>query len=189
MAIQGLRQQIDELDHKLIQLLCDRLHLSEQVAKYKRDKNLPTTDEKREQELLQNRIQEFKEKGVDDPEFVKAIFYTVINKSKPMLKLDEIDPIFLDIVKKHNLGTKISGVGIHGMKPGTDSEAGHLHERARGVYYLQAQEGVGNLLFPDLDITIKPHRGLFVVVPSKENHAIGKNTSDEIRLALAFYIE
>jgi len=93
------------------------------------------------------------------------------------------------LIKDNNLGTKISGIGIHGMRPGTDSASGHLHSKARAAYYLQAPEGAGDLSFPDLNITIKPHRELFVVVPAVENHAISKNTSDEIRIVLAFYIE
>lgn len=113
----------------------------------------------------------------------------IVNNAKPMLKVKEIDPFFLDFIKDNNLGTKLSGIGIHAMRPGSGSPAGHLHAKARAVYYLQAPEGVGDLIFPDLNIRIKPHRGLFVVVPALEKHAIGKNTSDDIRLVLAFYIE
>ena len=112
-----------------------------------------------------------------------------INKPNPIQDIDEIDPIFLDVIKKHNLGTKISGIRVHGMIPGYESEDPHSHQKSRGVYYLQAPEGVGDLLFHDLDITIKPHRGLFVVVPAKERHGITRNNSDVIRLVLAFYIE
>ena len=113
----------------------------------------------------------------------------ILRKSKPMLKLKDIDPIFLDLIKKNNLGTKITGIGVHCMRPGTDSASGHLHGKARGVYYLQVPEGVGDLFFPDLDTTIKPHRGLFVVVPAKVNHSMSTNKSDKMRMVLAFYIE
>lgn len=106
-----------------------------------------------------------------------------------MLKLGEIDPFFLDFVKKNNLGTKISNIGIHIMKPGSSSPYGHLHAKARCVFYIQAPEGVGSLLFPDLNITIKPHKGLLVVVPAKVNHAMSENKSDEVRIVFAFYVE
>lgn len=113
----------------------------------------------------------------------------IINNAKPMLKLNEIDPFFVDFIKKHNLGTKISGIGIHAMRPGSESEDPHKHMLSRAVYYIQAPEGVGSLTLPDRDVIIKPHDGLFVVVPAKERHGITMNMSDEIRLILAFYIE
>jgi len=109
----------------------------------------------------------------------------VIKKQKPHINMEDIDPFFLDLIKQHNLGTKITGVAIHGMRKGSNFAAGHLHAKDRGVFYLQVPEGVGSLSFPNLDITIKPHRGLFVVVPAEENHAMSENKSDEIRLALA----
>jgi len=112
-----------------------------------------------------------------------------IDKPNPIQDIEKIDPVFLDVIKKHNLGTKISGIRIHGMLPGYESEDPHTHQKARGVYYLQAPEGVGSLTLPDMDIIIKPHKGLFVVVPAVERHGITRNNSDEIRLVLAFYIE
>lgn len=113
----------------------------------------------------------------------------IIKKPKPMLKMEDIDPFWVDFIKKHKIGTKISGVGIHCMRPGSESPAGHLHGKARGVYYLQTPDGVGDLTFPNLNKIVKPHKGLFVMVPAKELHAITKNTGKGIRLILAFYIE
>jgi len=115
----------------------------------------------------------------------------IIDKPKPHMdiKADTLDPFWLDFIKKNNLGTKISGVRFHCMRPGTSSASGHLHAKARGVFYIQAQEGVGDLLFPDLKIKIKPHKGLFVFVPAAENHAMSENKSDDIRIVLAFYVE
>jgi len=111
-----------------------------------------------------------------------------IYNPKPIMEA-EIDPLFLDIMKENNIGTKISGVRIHGMRPGSESEDPHNHQKARAVYYLQALEGAGNLTLPDQNKIIKPHRGLLVVVPKEELHGITMNYSNEIRLALAFYIE
>lgn len=116
---------------------------------------------------------------------------TKIKKDRPIMevKTEDLDPLFLNIMKKYNLGTKISGVRVHGMKSGSESEDPHNHPKARAVYYLQAPEGVGSLTLPDRDIIIKPHTGLLVVVPAKERHGITRNMSNEIRLVLAFYIE
>ena len=115
----------------------------------------------------------------------------IIDKPKPHMdiKTETLDPFWFDFIKKNKLGTKISGVRFHCMRPGTSSASGHLHAKARGIFYIKAQDGVGDLLFPDLNIKIKPHRGLFVLVPATENHAMSENLSDDIRIVMAFYIE
>ena len=115
----------------------------------------------------------------------------IINKPKPIMdiKADKLDPFWLDFIKEHKLGTKIWGVRYHCMRPGTSSPAGHLHAKARGVFYIQAPEGVGDIMFPDLGIKIKPHKGLFVFVPPVVNHAMSENKSSQNRLIMAFYIE
>lgn len=105
------------------------------------------------------------------------------------IKTEDLDPFWLDFVKKNKLGTKISGVRFHGMRPGSESEDPHLHAKARGVFYIQAPEGVGDLTIPDQNEIIKPHRGLFVVVPAVERHGMTENKSNDIRIIMAFYIE
>ena len=111
------------------------------------------------------------------------------NKEKPMKKIRDIDPFFLDFIIQNNIGTKITGGGIVCMKPGSESADPHQHQRAKGVLYLQVPEGVGSLLLQDLDEIITPHKGLFVVIPAKASHGVTKNDSNEIRLALSFNIE
>lgn len=50
-----LRKQIDEVDSQLIELLGKRLELARQVARVKKQYNLPIHDPKRE-ELIQEKI-------------------------------------------------------------------------------------------------------------------------------------
>jgi len=52
MELQELRNKIDEIDNKLIDLFQQRMDLSAKVAKYKKQHNLPVYDPKREQEIL-----------------------------------------------------------------------------------------------------------------------------------------
>lgn len=115
----------------------------------------------------------------------------MIDNQKPILrvKTEDLDPFWINLVKRYNLGNSISNVKFHAMWPGSESEDPHQHQKARAVFYIQVPEGVGNLTLPDMDIVIKPHKGLFVVVPAEERHGITKNNSDEIRIVLAFYIE
>ena len=123
---------------------------------------------------------------IDTLDFIKTRKFTIAEKAEMKVPLD---PFFLDLIKKNKLGNKITNSRVHFMKPKAHHKDGHNHETATGVYYLQTPKNSGNLIFPNLDIEIEPHEGLFIVVPAKETHAITENTSNEIRLALAFCIE
>ncbi len=105
------------------------------------------------------------------------------------MKIKELDPFFLDLIKRWGLGNKILNPRVHFMLPDADHQAGHNHSTDTGIYYLQIPKNSGNLVFPNLNIEIEPHEGLFLVVPAKEIHTITENKSDGIRLALAFCIE
>ena len=50
-----LRERINEIDNKIVELWKERMEICLSVAKYKKENNLPILDEKREKELL-NRI-------------------------------------------------------------------------------------------------------------------------------------
>jgi len=108
---------------------------------------------------------------------------------KAGINLDGVDDFFLHLIKRYNLGTKITNPRMHFMKPGADHNTGHNHQTDTGVYYLQTPKNCSKLIFPDLGIEIEPHEGLFIVVPAREIHAMTENKSDGIRLALAFNIE
>ncbi len=47
-----IREQINSIDNQIITLWKERMALSLEVAKYKKENNLPILDEKREKELL-----------------------------------------------------------------------------------------------------------------------------------------
>lgn len=52
MDIKDLRDQIDDIDEELITLFLKRMHLSLQIAEYKKKHNLPIFVPEREQEIL-----------------------------------------------------------------------------------------------------------------------------------------
>jgi chorismate mutase/prephenate dehydratase len=52
MALDDLRKRIDELDDRILKLLDDRAHVVGEVARVKRDANLPTYDPERERLIL-----------------------------------------------------------------------------------------------------------------------------------------
>lgn len=47
-----LRNEINEIDNKIVELWKKRMELCLSVARYKKENNLPILDEKREKELL-----------------------------------------------------------------------------------------------------------------------------------------
>ncbi len=74
-----LRQQIDEIDHKIFDLLRHRLNIVRQVAEYKRAQGLPTNDRKREREILTRVTNSL---GDDLGDYGRAIYRTMFDVSK-----------------------------------------------------------------------------------------------------------
>ena len=54
MDLQELRAKIDQIDDELIGLFEQRMDLSAEVARYKKQHNIPVHDPVREQEILDN---------------------------------------------------------------------------------------------------------------------------------------
>lgn len=53
MTLQECRSQIDAIDHQLVQLFVQRMHLSGEIAAYKKENHLPINVPAREREILQ----------------------------------------------------------------------------------------------------------------------------------------
>ena len=54
MDITELREEIDKIDDQLVKLFVQRMQVSEQVAQYKRERNLPILVPAREREKLKD---------------------------------------------------------------------------------------------------------------------------------------
>ena len=52
MDIKKLRENIDNIDAKLVSLLCERMETAAKIGQYKRENNLPVYDPARERELF-----------------------------------------------------------------------------------------------------------------------------------------
>lgn len=50
--LEQMREKIDKIDEEILKSFCDRMELSVQIAKYKKENNLPILDESREKEKL-----------------------------------------------------------------------------------------------------------------------------------------
>ncbi len=75
-----IRQQIQELDKDLIELIARRMQLSQQLGKFKKETNTPIIDKEREKELLEFWKSFAEEKGLS-PEFIKQIWEPILKES------------------------------------------------------------------------------------------------------------
>jgi chorismate mutase len=71
--IEVLRNKIDNIDEKLIELLHERMQVSSQIAKVKKQSNLSVLQVNRWSQLLSNRIEISNSKGLSE-NFTKEIF-------------------------------------------------------------------------------------------------------------------
>ena len=78
--IGSLRQQIDAIDRKLLELLAERLKVVHQVGAHKREKGLAVFDPLREEALLEDLV----EIAPDalDAEAVRAVFQAIVTQSR-----------------------------------------------------------------------------------------------------------
>ena len=87
--ISGLRTQIDELDNELIDLLGDRMKVSDEIGQLKKQRNVAVLQSSRWNEILGRMILEGETKGLSE-EFVlrmfKAIHQESINHQEKILK-------------------------------------------------------------------------------------------------------
>ena len=79
MELNEIRKRISELNDEMLSLFMERMRLSEAVAEYKKEHNLPILDKTREREILAEMIQKG---GAVYETYVYQFFNTVMNLSK-----------------------------------------------------------------------------------------------------------
>ncbi len=78
MDIKDIRTKIDKVDSDILELFLERMALSEKVAAYKAENNIPITDAARERQLLAD----IKEKAGNMSEYAYYLFSKLIDVSK-----------------------------------------------------------------------------------------------------------
>lgn len=68
-----LRQDIDAIDEKILDLLAQRQTVAQKIARYKKQKHLPIKDQQRFTELLSQRISSGQDKWLDEI-YIKKLF-------------------------------------------------------------------------------------------------------------------
>lgn len=78
--INTLRAEIDSLDFELLDILKQRMDLAIEVAKIKKEKNIPILQIKRLDEMIRKRLEKIKDSKLDK-EFIKDIFESIHQES------------------------------------------------------------------------------------------------------------
>ena len=85
MELQELREKIDRVDDELIRLYGERMELTRQVGRWKRENGIPVLDTERERNLL-NRVGE--KAGEENENGVRALFGFLMAQSRTSQMLD-----------------------------------------------------------------------------------------------------
>jgi chorismate mutase len=80
VTLDELRKQIDKLDDQLLDLLKDRMNISEAIGKYKHENNITILQTRRYDEIMNNRRERGNQRGLDD-EFITRIFESIHEES------------------------------------------------------------------------------------------------------------
>ena len=79
MDIQELRKQINEIDAQLVKCFDDRMRVALEIAKYKKENNLPVFDPARERDVLNRQTSAV---GEDMTMYVKLLYNTLFDLSR-----------------------------------------------------------------------------------------------------------
>lgn len=86
--MQTLRQQIDQLDGELLEILSRRMKVSTEIGRLKKEHNLTVLQPKRYDALMKSRVNEAESMGLDR-EFISSLLAAIHAESvNCQLKLD-----------------------------------------------------------------------------------------------------
>ena len=74
-----LRQQIDEIDDQIVELISRRFLITDEIGTLKADSSVPALDEAREQEII-SRLREKSESLSVNPDLISSIFRSVLSE-------------------------------------------------------------------------------------------------------------
>ncbi|ELY85300.1 chorismate mutase [Natrialba taiwanensis] len=81
MDLKELREEIETIDQEIVELIAQRTYVADTIAAVKDENDLPTTDEKQEEQVMVRAGQNAEQFDVD-ANLVKAIFRLLIELNK-----------------------------------------------------------------------------------------------------------
>ena len=75
-----LRESINEIDKKLIDLIKERMEISVKIGKYKSDNNLSILNNNREKEVIEN-LKKYNDNKLDN-KFIERVWLQIMGYSK-----------------------------------------------------------------------------------------------------------
>ncbi|PIN91521.1 hypothetical protein COU61_02235 [Candidatus Pacearchaeota archaeon CG10_big_fil_rev_8_21_14_0_10_35_13] len=85
MSLEKLREEVDEIDKKVLELLSKRKKVVEQIGKIKQEKHLVINDKNREDELIKNVIKKGQTLGLEG-KYLRKLYKEIIKYSKKVQK-------------------------------------------------------------------------------------------------------
>ena len=79
MDLTKIRQEIDSIDRQLVNLFCQRMDLSAQVAEYKKENGLPIIVPEREQQILDTVT---RQAGTELSPYVRKLYTSLFELSR-----------------------------------------------------------------------------------------------------------
>lgn len=81
MSLDELREEIQDIDREIVDLIARRTYVAETIAEVKAERGMATTDESQEEAVMERAGENAEAFGVDD-NLVKAIFRLLIELNK-----------------------------------------------------------------------------------------------------------
>lgn len=85
-TLEDSRKEIDDIDEKILKLLSERISLVEKIGRYKKQKNLPSLDEKRWNQVLNLSLKKAESLNLSK-EFIKKMMSLIHKYSLRLQKI------------------------------------------------------------------------------------------------------
>lgn len=181
MDLLELRKEIDEIDEQLIPLLLKRMHVAENVAKYKIENGLPVLNEEREQQILDNVAKKCGEQG----DTIKTVFSATMDASRALQHKiigggKRIRETIADANRMKELtanGKTVACQGVEGAYSGVTANA--LFPDSPVKFYRQ---------FEDVFEAVNRGNAKFGVIPVENSTAGSVHESYDLIMKYRFYV-
>ena len=110
-----IREKIDRLDNRLVELLEERLHIVQEVAQFKKQTGKKIFDEEREKEVIRKNLKRVKNKELEH--YIELILKDIMDSSKEYQKFKigistkYVNDLELEINFHIQLGESYHGLG------------------------------------------------------------------------------